>query len=112
MQMTAEELEREGFEFYRDNPSLMSAHRQAAELFNRRGAPVSSRMLTDFVRLLRLVGADGAWELAMIYSGVEWPEKRDYMVPNSTTAWLTRELERLGYRTTKARSRMDEVEGC
>lgn len=106
---TGRELAESAEAFYDRNSELMSAHVRAARVFAERGFPVSARSLTEFARYIRLLGADGIQELADAYEGIDW-DGGEYSIANATSPYLTRYLERLGFKVSKARSKMDEKE--
>lgn len=103
---TAEDMEAEAREFYEANADLLAAHVRAAEVLTRHGFKVSSKFLTNFARwLTKFPGV--AHELFSVYEAVSVRRGEDFRIPDKTTPWLTRYLERAGYDVTKARSKLD-----
>lgn len=93
--------------YYRRNPALLEAHERAAEVMQRLCGKVSARFLTEFARWMRFIGPEGMHELLSCYEGVVVKGDPVAAVPNATSPYLTRVLERLGLKVTKARSVMD-----
>lgn len=104
--MTGERLADEGKSFYDDNPELLDAHLEAARLLQDRGITVSARFLTEFARWATRL----TWlmpELYRIYAAVPVEGRDGLKIPNATSAWLTRWLQRQGVGASRSRSKMD-----
>lgn len=105
------ELEREGREFFERNPELLRAFERAAEQIDRAGGEVSSRQLMEFVRMGRHYGTRTMHRLVDALAPVGVEGDGTHRLPNNASAYLTRHLERMGYRVKRAPSKLDAWAG-
>lgn len=104
--LSGKEKARLAEEYYERNPELLSCHLRAAYAIAEAGLPVSAKFLTNFARYMTKY-RDVAHRLVEIYAGARINGADDYKIPDFTTPWLTRRLEKAGYPVRKARSEMD-----
>ena len=93
-------------QYYDRNPELLSCHLRAASVIAEAGLPVSAKFLTNFARYMTKY-REVAHRLVEIYAGARINGADDFKIPDFTTPWLTRRLEKAGYPVRKARSDMD-----
>lgn len=95
--------------FFRRNPALLAAHKQAAVELERLGAPIPTKMLTEIARWISKVGYEGFMAVVEAYSGVTWERGKPYAMANNTATWLARWLRMLGFNATVHKSVIDEA---
>ena len=93
-------------QYYDSNKALLSCHFRAAAVLEEEGLPISAKFLTNFARYMTKYRR-AAHKLVEIYAGCEIDGADDFKIPDFTTPWLTRYLEKAGYTVRKARSKMD-----
>ena len=103
-----EDIARKAQEYFDENPRLLAAFEDAADVMQRLNGKVSARFLVEFARGLRFIGYDGMGRLLDCFSGIVVMGEDVAAIPNAYSAWLTRHLEQRGNKVTKARSRLDE----
>lgn len=107
--MDGEQLFWQGEHFYRNNPELLAAHKQAARAFQELGYSVPPKLLTEITRYFSLLGRDGFARVVMSYFGVNWKRDDPFSITNNTTPWLGRWLKSVGFEVDTRKSKIDDV---